>query len=125
MTDTSYEMEEQRLSVIHSKLIAIHTYIAIIDKMNEKSVEMQNGVFLKQKWLKYCSEQKERYLAMLFGYNRFMMKIKSFLLKILHPQNEVMRALLLVQCETHREVLNTIFRDERNRKSGSMKRNKS
>jgi len=96
-----------------------------IDEMRKKSIELQNNVFLEQQWLRYCNQQKETYLAMLFGYNHFMMKIKRLLLKILHPKNIILRSLLLVQCETHSEILNTIFRDERTREGGLMKQNLS
>ena len=84
-----------------------------LDEMQRKSAELKNSVLLESRWVKYCQQQKETYLAGLFGYNRLMRKVSSLLLKILHPKKEMLRALLFVQCETHQEILNTIFRDER------------
>lgn len=84
-----------------------------LDEMQKKSAELKNSELLEDRWIKYCREQKEAYLEGLFGYNRLMRKISSLLLKTLHPKREMLRALLLVQCETHQEILNTIFRDER------------
>lgn len=83
------------------------------DEMQRKSEDIKDDALMEDRWIKYCKHQKETYMAGLFGYNRMMRKVSNFLLKILHPKKEILRALLLVQCETHREVLNTIFRDER------------
>lgn len=85
------------------------------DEMQRKSAELKNNVLLKEQWLKYCRQQRNKYLEILFAYNRFMRKAGMFLFRLLHPKNEILQALLLVQCETHREILNTIFRDERHK----------
>lgn len=82
-------------------------------KMGRKNSEMKDNDFMKSRWLKYCRQQKNQYLAELFGYNRLMSKVRGLLLRMLHSKKEVYNALLLVQCETHREILNTIFKEER------------
>jgi Bacterial capsule synthesis protein PGA_cap len=84
-----------------------------LDEMQRKSAELKDSVLLQDRWTKYCRQQREAYLAGLFGYNRLMRKVSRLLLKTLHPKKEMLSALLLVQCETHQEILNTIFRDER------------
>jgi len=84
-----------------------------LDETQRKSAELKNSALLQDRWIQYCRQEKETYLAGLFGYNRLMRKIRSLLLKTLHPKKEILRALLLVQCETHQEILNTIFKDER------------
>lgn len=86
-----------------------------LDEMHRKSTDLKNSQLLQDRWIKYCRQQKKNYLVGLFGYNRLMRKISKFLIKILHSKKEILRALLLVQCETHQEILNTIFRDERHR----------
>jgi hypothetical protein len=83
------------------------------DKMQKKSAEIKDNTFLKDQWVKYCRGKKDVYLSGLFGYNRPMRKLRRLLLPILHSKEEVLRALHLVQCETHQEILNTIFKDER------------
>lgn len=85
------------------------------DVMQRKNAEVKDSAFLEDRWLEYCRQQKETYLAGLFGYNRLMYKARSLLLKTLHSKKEVLRALHLVQCEAHQEILNTIFKDERQR----------
>lgn len=82
-------------------------------EMQKKSDELKNSKFVNEKWMEYCKGQKVSYLEMLFGYNRLMRKASWFLLNRLHSKNDMLRALLLAQCETHREILNTLFRLER------------
>lgn len=86
-----------------------------IDEMQRKCIDLKDSALLQDRWLEHCRQQKDTYLAGLFGYNRVMRKVSSSLLKTLHSRKELLRALLLVQCETHQEVLNTVFREERRR----------
>jgi len=81
--------------------------------MEKKNAQMKDGVFLEDQWIKFCRQQKDTYLSMLFGYNKPMRKLRRLLLQLLHSKEERHRALLLVQCETHQEILNTIFKNER------------
>jgi poly-gamma-glutamate capsule biosynthesis protein CapA/YwtB (metallophosphatase superfamily) len=85
-----------------------------LDEMERKSNQVKDGVFLEAQWVKYCRQQKNIYLSGLFGYNKLMRKLRRLLLPLLHSKGEMHRALLLVQCETHQEILNTIFKHERN-----------
>lgn len=84
-----------------------------LDRLQIKSTELKNSKFLEAQWLKYCRSQKVNYLEILFGYNRVMLKMSSLLFKMLHSKKAILRALHLVQCETHQEILSTIFRDEK------------
>ena len=70
-------------------------------------------VFLEDLWTKYCWQMRETYISMLFGYKKPMRKLRKLILPLLHSKEERQRALLLVQCETHQEILNTIFKEER------------
>jgi len=83
------------------------------DEMRKKCNHVKDTIFLEKQWTKYCQQQKEIYLSMLCGYNRPMYKLRKLLIPILHSKETLLRALLLVQCETHQEILNTIFKDER------------
>lgn len=86
-----------------------------LDKMEGKSAQLNDSTFLETQWVKHCQQQKEYYLTSLFAYNKPMRKLRKLLLPSLHPKEEMLRALLLVQCESHQEILNTIFRNERRR----------
>jgi poly-gamma-glutamate synthesis protein (capsule biosynthesis protein) len=83
------------------------------DDMESKCAQVKDVVFIEDQWVKYCRQKREIYLPGLFGDNRLISKLQRLLHHTLHSKKEVLKALLLVQCEVHQEVLNTIFRDER------------
>lgn len=87
-----------------------------LSDMHKKNSQVKDDAFIKDRWENYCRRQRHAYLATLFGYNRVMHKMSSVLLRTLHSKYDRLRALHLVQCETHREILNTIFKDERQTK---------
>lgn len=103
------ESGAQRMGLAESKLF--------FEKMQRKTDEVKNTALLIERWRRYCYEQKDKYLIVLFAYNRLMRKIGKALVKILHPRMEILRSLLLVQCETHREILTTLFKDERRKEA--------
>jgi len=82
-------------------------------EMERKSDQLKNDEFIEDQWTEFCREQRDTYMAMLFGYNRIMEKIKKPLLKTLYSREAFLRALNLVQCESHRELLSGILRNER------------
>ena len=86
---------------------------SFFSEMGEKNDRLKNSAFLEGQWAKYCREQKDTHLAMLFGYNKIMVRMKTLLLRTLHSKTNRLCALNLVQCETHHEILNSIFKDER------------
>jgi len=81
--------------------------------MEKKTAQIKDAKFLESQWITYCLQQKDFYISSLFGYNKKMRKLRRILLPILHSKEELQRALLLVQCETHQEILNTIFKKYR------------
>lgn len=83
------------------------------NEMKRKNIEVKDNEFLEEQWTKLCRQQKEQYLTELFGYNRLMRKARSLFLRTLHSKKEVLNALLLARCETHKEILNTIFKVEK------------
>jgi poly-gamma-glutamate capsule biosynthesis protein CapA/YwtB (metallophosphatase superfamily) len=83
--------------------------------MEQKSRELQDGAFLRTRWTEHCRRKQDTYLAMLFGYSRLMHRLRRPLLRVWPSEAAVRQALLLVQCEAHREVLNTIFNEARPR----------
>jgi len=92
------------------------------NEMNRKNIEVQDVKFLAQQWRDYCHKQKSFYLEALFGCNRLMRKVHSMLQARLYSKRQVLRALNLVQCETHQEVLNTIFKYEKETSSSEFQK---
>jgi hypothetical protein len=85
-------------------------------EMELKNAQIKDDTFIDSQWKSSCAQQKVNYLTGLFAYNRIMRKIRKLLLRTIHPKRDVLRALHLVQCETHQEVLSTLFRLERQSK---------
>ena len=86
------------------------------DAMEHKSKQITDAAFLEKQWVNYCRQNEEAYMSTLFGYNKYMRKLQRLLFPLLHSKVELHRALLLVQCETHQEILNTIFKNKRTSK---------
>lgn len=84
-----------------------------LDEMHKKCTQISNINFVYEEWLKYCDVQRNVYLSELFGYNTIMRKFKNILIPLFHSKGSILKSLLLTQCETHREILETIFRQER------------
>lgn len=82
-------------------------------EMATKRDQLQDEAFLRNRWREHCRQRREDYLCDLFGYNRIMRKLRPLLFSKVHSKQAVMGALHLTQCESHREVLDTLFRDQR------------
>jgi hypothetical protein len=89
------------------------TGAAFLDEMLKRGAQINNPGFIEEQWALYCRQARDPYLSMLFGYNKIMRKMRKLLLKTLHGKEGLLRALNLVQCETHREVLDNILKDEK------------
>ncbi len=86
-----------------------------LDDMRIKGDRIKDDAFVESRWAEFCRSKTDSYLAGLFGYNRLMRKLQPLLLRSLHSKKDILRAGHLVQCETHQEVLATIFEDFRRR----------
>lgn len=83
------------------------------EEMEKKCAQVKDDVFLENQWAQYCRKQRDLYLAYLFGYNMRMRNWRRWFLPLLHSKEAVADALNLVRCEAHQEILNTIFKNER------------
>jgi poly-gamma-glutamate capsule biosynthesis protein CapA/YwtB (metallophosphatase superfamily) len=82
-------------------------------EMQNRNIQIQDRKFIENQWAKYCREHEDTYLSRLFAYNQLIGRLRKVLFPILHSERSILRALLLVQCETHREILDRIFREKR------------
>ncbi|MBC8003712.1 MAG: CapA family protein [Opitutaceae bacterium] len=86
---------------------------AFLAELRVRNGELEDVGLLENKWREFCRLQRAEYLSMLFAYSPLMDRFRRLTLPRLHSKKDIGQALLLVQCETHREILETIFRDER------------
>lgn len=84
-------------------------------ELRSRSDVLKDLKLLETKWREFCQFHKADYLSMLFAYPPAMDRFRRVLLPLLHSRSALLQALLLVQCETHREILETFFRHERSR----------
>ena len=83
------------------------------NEMIKKSRQISDRTFLKNQWKDFCRQNENSYLSMLFAHNRLIHKLRNLLVPTLHTERAILRSLLLVQCEAHREVLTTIFNNKK------------
>ncbi len=86
---------------------------AFLQEMSARAHDLQDRKKLAAKWRELCRQQRFDYLSLLFAYPAKMDRLKKVLLPRIHSRKAVGQALMMVQCETHREILETIFKDER------------
>jgi poly-gamma-glutamate synthesis protein (capsule biosynthesis protein) len=88
-----------------------------LKEMELKNILVKDESFIKDQWDMCTRKRRYAYLESLFGHNnRIVRKIREFFAGKLHSKRDVLQALHFVQCETHREVLNTIFEQEKRKK---------
>lgn len=85
---------------------------SFLDEMAVKAKIILDSTKLESLWMQQCRSVRENYLSNLFAYNRLMSKFQKLLLRKLHHQTQVLRALLTTQCETHQEILKGILKIE-------------
>lgn len=95
-------------------------------KMNEKeetifmkgflsrSDSIKKDDFVEEKWIQFCALKKKEYRNRVLGHNYIMKKLirsKAFL-KYFFPFDSRLRLQNTISCESHREVLETLFENE-------------
>ena len=85
----------------------------IVAELDAKAGHLQDETLLQSRWREECRRRRDDYLCDLLGYNHTMRKLRRLLGATVHSKEAVRVALHLAQCESHSEVLQTLFRDER------------
>jgi hypothetical protein len=77
----------------------------------ERSAAIQDDAFVQAEWLKFCESNKHDYISGLLGHNRILSKLncRGLLTRFLYNQRVMLGVRNTVLCETHREVIETIF----------------
>jgi poly-gamma-glutamate synthesis protein (capsule biosynthesis protein) len=82
-----------------------------LQKLAEHARAISDDAFVRAEWLKFCQEHKHNYISSLLGHNRILRRLnaRGKLLKLLHSDRILLGTRNIVCCETHREVIETIF----------------
>lgn len=77
----------------------------------KRSRSILDDTFIQKEWLKFCEERKNAYLSSILGHNRLFSKLNTHghLVKYFYTAKSLIRLQNFVSCESHREVLETIF----------------
>jgi len=77
----------------------------------KRSEAIKDDAFVEDQWLKFCEQRKHGYLSALLGHNRIIRKLNrnGILTRLLHGKRPLLGSRNIVSCETHREVIETIF----------------
>jgi poly-gamma-glutamate synthesis protein (capsule biosynthesis protein) len=80
-------------------------------QLEERSRKILDQSFVENEWLRFCEQHKHGYMASLLGFNRVMHKLNrnGLLFRLLYSKRPLLGVRNLVQCETHREAIQTIF----------------
>ncbi len=85
-----------------------------LKEINERSSKLADSHYIQQEWLNFCNEREDyyysRFLPTIFN-NRLFGKLSSYFpfAKRLFSEKHFLRIENVIQCESHREVLETIF----------------
>jgi poly-gamma-glutamate synthesis protein (capsule biosynthesis protein) len=80
-------------------------------ELAEKSKAIGDDAFVRARWIEFCLERRHAYLSSLLGHNKVLRKLNAGGLvgKALYGRGALLGARNVVCCETHREVLETLF----------------
>jgi hypothetical protein len=81
-------------------------------ELDRRSREIADPEFVRQKWIDYCRSQARYHLSQLCGHGRMLtyLQAKLHFGDWLRSPASRMRQRNIVECEAHREVLETLWR---------------
>jgi len=79
--------------------------------LEERSKLVKDDNFVETQWHRFCKVRKYGYLSRLLGFGRTLSRINRYglIINCFYPTKLLLRIQNLIQCEAHREVLETIF----------------
>ncbi|MEO9021799.1 MAG: CapA family protein [Ginsengibacter sp.] len=87
-----------------------------LEKFFDQSLMIADKEFIKKSWLEFCNKKKTLYMPFIFGFNRILIHsnriLKNEIVKGLFSKQKLRVVTNLIRCESHKEVLDTIFQNE-------------
>ena len=96
---------------VGTRIMNKHEKQMFLKSLMERSNQVKDDSFIKAQWLEFCTKKKHQYLSNVLCHNRILRKINKngFLLKFFYKKQDLIRLGNVVSCESHKEVLDTIF----------------
>ena len=85
---------------------------SFLDAMKKRSMNILDDEFVETQWMEFCEEHKDEYFRFLLGHNRFFQRIcsKRILRDFFFSKHRLLTYVRnIILCESHRDVLETIF----------------
>jgi poly-gamma-glutamate capsule biosynthesis protein CapA/YwtB (metallophosphatase superfamily) len=104
----------QSLDSIGARRMDLQAEEFFLNEFKERSLAIEDDSFVKEQWLRYCRSKRKDYLYKIFGHNYFFKKMiqMNIFLKYLCTKNSIQKLQNAIRCESHREVIETIFDDK-------------
>ena len=86
----------------------------MLNELNKRSKMIKNTEFVKEEWRKLCRKDLALYKSRLHGHNRILRVLnrKTNFTKWFYPKWKRMMIRNVIECETHREGLETLWNNE-------------
>jgi poly-gamma-glutamate synthesis protein (capsule biosynthesis protein) len=80
--------------------------------LNERSNAIKDDSYLQNQWIKFCERRKRDYLNKILGSNRLFRRLSAyrFFFNLLYTRKSLIRLQNTILCESHRDVLETLFK---------------
>lgn len=79
--------------------------------LDERSTVLKDDAWVQSQWFNFCEARKHAYLSGLLGHNRVLRKLnaRGVITRFLYGRRTLLGVRNTVCCETHREVIETLF----------------
>ena len=85
----------------------------LLERVYERSTNINDAVYIKRKWMVFCSTKKTLYVPYLFGFGRYFIPLnrilKNILVTLFYSNRSIRTSHNIIRCEAHNEVINTIL----------------
>ncbi|WP_299111132.1 CapA family protein [uncultured Winogradskyella sp.] len=112
--DISFIPIEQSKNFIGVKQMDTEASHIMLQQFKTHSDNVKNPQFVKEEWKKLCTKELNLYKSRLHGHNRLLRVLnrKINFAKWLYPKWKSIMIRNVVECETHREGLETLWKDD-------------
>lgn len=88
---------------------------SLLAALEAKSSAILDDDYLTREWKQYCIERMHGYLSVLMAHNRIVSRVNrhGLLGGLLYRRKRLLGTQNVIRCETHREILETIFEEFR------------
>jgi poly-gamma-glutamate synthesis protein (capsule biosynthesis protein) len=86
---------------------------ALLRELAAKAKAILDDDFVRAEWQRFCEEEKHGYMSVLLSHNRLLRRLNrgGFLAWLVYRKRRLLGTRNVVLCESHREALETIFKE--------------